>query len=200
MKKLVIPLIIIIVLAAFFTTDLIRANNNTAPLFAIRVAQLKDGGTCEYLGFGYKVIKYKTMGGRKDTEIGTWFLENDATLKTLPLSVKLPLDKYSPLMSSVPGLPVEVEGTIQATIQIKVNAGEIILWGADTESKVISRGKEYSITLMESEKFTFYWSPLNDQASNAEVTINSTYNDLTAKPIHLKISSKDSMYSAEIIK
>lgn len=45
---------------------------NVGPLFAIKTKTYKDGGTKEYYGLGYKVIKYKEINGRQDVQIGFW--------------------------------------------------------------------------------------------------------------------------------
>ena len=44
------------------------------PFFAIPIHTYDDGGTKEYYGLGYKVIKYNQVQGRRDMEIGTWGL------------------------------------------------------------------------------------------------------------------------------
>lgn len=48
------------------------ARYNVGPFFAIKTNTYKDGGTKEYYGLGYKVIKYNVIEGRKDTQIGFW--------------------------------------------------------------------------------------------------------------------------------
>ena len=45
------------------------------PFFAIPMYTYEDGGTKEYYGIGYKVIKYNQLQGRRDMEIGTWSLK-----------------------------------------------------------------------------------------------------------------------------
>ena len=49
------------------------------PLFAIRTLELKDGGTKEYIGLGYKVIDYNEIQGRRDIEIGFWNMKRNST-------------------------------------------------------------------------------------------------------------------------
>lgn len=48
------------------------ARYDVGPFFAIKTNTYKDGGTKEYYGLGYKVIKYNVLEGRKDTQIGFW--------------------------------------------------------------------------------------------------------------------------------
>ena len=53
------------------TIDVISvARYNKGPYFTIPVKEYKDGGTKEYIGFGYKVIDYNQIQGRRDKEIG----------------------------------------------------------------------------------------------------------------------------------
>lgn len=50
--------IILIVWATFYITDFTLSKFSKRPIFAIPGATYKDGGTREYYGLGYKVIKY----------------------------------------------------------------------------------------------------------------------------------------------
>ena len=71
-----IILIILMILVALAVIDLISMTAfNKGPFFAIPVHKYDDGGTKEYIGLGYKVIKYHQVQGRRDTEIGTWALK-----------------------------------------------------------------------------------------------------------------------------
>ena len=45
------------------------------PIFAIKTKEYNDGGTKEYYGLGYKVIKYKEIEGRQDTQLGFWSMK-----------------------------------------------------------------------------------------------------------------------------
>ena len=55
------------------------ARYNKGPFFAIPMKTYKDGGTKEYYGLGYKVIKYNQIEGRRDTQIGLWGLDYNST-------------------------------------------------------------------------------------------------------------------------
>ena len=71
-----IVFIIIMLLLAMIATDVICVGRyDVGPFFAIPTKTYKDGGTKEYYGLGYKVIKYNQMQGRRDREIGTWSLK-----------------------------------------------------------------------------------------------------------------------------
>ena len=47
---------------------------NVGPIFAIKVKTYNDGGTKEYAGIFYKVIKYKQTNGRRDMVLGSYKL------------------------------------------------------------------------------------------------------------------------------
>lgn len=62
---------IIMAILIMITIDVISvARYNKGPYFTIPVKEYKDGGTKEYIGFGYKVIDYNQIQGRRDKEIG----------------------------------------------------------------------------------------------------------------------------------
>ena len=71
--------ILIIVLLLMTTVDVIAVSKyNVGPFFAINTKTYKDGGTKEYIGLGYKVIKYKQEQGRRDIELGSYKLKYDS--------------------------------------------------------------------------------------------------------------------------
>ena len=63
----------------FFTVDYNRAKNQEKPIFCIQnpAGMLKDGGTIEYFGLGYKVIDFHTLAGFDDVKIGNWSMKYD---------------------------------------------------------------------------------------------------------------------------
>lgn len=78
MKITIIVLVIInilIVLSIIFgCIDKSRLENDKNPIFSFKTLTYLDGGTQEYLGLGYKIIKYPRS--RMDiVDIGTWFLQ-----------------------------------------------------------------------------------------------------------------------------
>ncbi len=80
MKKAYLVLLIALLLwVAIFATDYLRASNNRSPIFSIPITSYDDGGSTEYYGLGYKVIKYVelTLDGVNvvEVDIGTWNLE-----------------------------------------------------------------------------------------------------------------------------
>ena len=69
-------MIVIIVIASLVTLDItLVTKSNVGPFLAIRTKVYDDGGTKEYYGLGYKVIKYNQKVGRRDTVIGSWSLK-----------------------------------------------------------------------------------------------------------------------------
>lgn len=78
-----IIMIIIIVIGILVTTDILLVSKaHIGPFLAIRTKVHDDGGTKEYYGLFYKVIKYNQKVGRRDTVIGSWFLKYDTTPTT----------------------------------------------------------------------------------------------------------------------
>lgn len=74
-KTLIISLLIIItIILIFFAIDVYRLTIHKEPIFCINTITYRDGGSKEYLGIGYKIIKYNS-NNRQDFEVGTWFLK-----------------------------------------------------------------------------------------------------------------------------
>lgn len=75
MKKWIKVILIILGIWTFmFLTDFICVKTIKIPIFMIRTA-IKDGGSKEYYGLGYKVIKCNTLSGDKSISIGSWNLK-----------------------------------------------------------------------------------------------------------------------------
>lgn len=71
---------ILIVWIGFLITDFSLARTNKSPVFAIPVIRHKDGGSTEYYGLGYKVIKYVNLTAERGREVenvafGTWLMK-----------------------------------------------------------------------------------------------------------------------------
>ena len=92
-KVSTIIMIIIIILGFLITTDIILVSKvGIGPFLAIKTKVYNDGGTKEYYGLGYKVIKYNQVVGRRDTVIGSWSLTyntnpNTYTIRELAYSI-----------------------------------------------------------------------------------------------------------------
>ncbi len=68
--------LILVVAGAFLVVfDVVMVTKfNVGPIFAIKVKTYNDGGTREYAGIFYKVIKYKQTNGRRDMVLGSYKL------------------------------------------------------------------------------------------------------------------------------
>jgi hypothetical protein len=71
--------VILIVWFAFFITDFYLTKVDKSPIFAVPIVMYKDGGSTEYYGLGYKVIKYVNLTAERGAEVvkidfGTWFM------------------------------------------------------------------------------------------------------------------------------
>ena len=84
---------IIIVLLILITIDVVCvAKYDKGPFFAIPTYTYQDGGTKEYYGIGYKVIKYNQIQGRRDRQLGTWSLKYDTnaiTIQDIDLAIEM---------------------------------------------------------------------------------------------------------------
>ncbi len=69
--------IIVVLGIVFFLIDNYRVSKQLKPIFCIQnpAGVIKDGGTIEYFGLGYKVIDFHTLAGFDDIKIGTWFMK-----------------------------------------------------------------------------------------------------------------------------
>ena len=90
---------IIMIILAMIAIDVIAVGRyNKGPFFAIPVRSYKDGGTKEYLGFGYRVIKYHQVQGRRDKEIGFWSLKYNTdpiTVEDVDLAIEFTGNEYA---------------------------------------------------------------------------------------------------------
>lgn len=81
MKKVMkILLICVFIWILIFITDFLCIKIMKRPIFMIRTLTYKDGGTKEYYGLGYKVIKYNTLEGDTSIHIGTYFIKYNPTI------------------------------------------------------------------------------------------------------------------------
>ena len=99
-KKIInIVFVIVIMLIIMVSTDIICVSKyNIGPFFAIPVKKYNDGGTKEYYGIGYKVIKYKQIQGRRDKEIGGYKLKyntNPIDIDIIDLAIEFKTDANS---------------------------------------------------------------------------------------------------------
>lgn len=76
MLKVLNFFLILVMAGAFLVVfDVVTVTKfNVGPIFAIKVKTYNDGGTREYAGIFYKVIKYKQTNGRRDMVLGSYKL------------------------------------------------------------------------------------------------------------------------------
>ena len=79
-KAKAIGCVILVIWLLFSVIDFSLARVNRTPMFAIPVIAYKDGGSIEYYGLGYKVIKYVKLTAERGPELvkisfGTWFMK-----------------------------------------------------------------------------------------------------------------------------
>ena len=69
--------IVVILGIIFFAVDYNRVQKQEKPIFCIQnpAGVIRDGGTIEYFGLGYKVIDFHTLAGFDDIKIGTWLMD-----------------------------------------------------------------------------------------------------------------------------
>ena len=73
-SNIVFIILLVLIILAFIDVICV-AKFEKGPFFAIPLHTFEDGGTKEYYGLGYKVIKYNQVQGRRDMELGTWSLK-----------------------------------------------------------------------------------------------------------------------------
>lgn len=167
-KKLInIFSVVILALAIMVAADIIAVTKyDKGPYFAIRTKIYDDGGTQEFYGLGYKVIKYHQEQGRRDTELGFWSMSysvEKTQLSDLDLAIEF-RNKPEKTAEKFAGQFVEITGTIK---QIKDN--ELILQYDDPDNMYTLR-----IKCPMAEKTDF-----NELKEKTKVTIIGTIKNFT---------------------
>ena len=74
-KKILVTLIILfVIIITLFFADVYKVLNNEEPIFSIKKSIYEDGGTIEYIGFGYKIFKLRRVDYSIDeVKFGTIF-------------------------------------------------------------------------------------------------------------------------------
>ena len=103
----------------FYLVDMTRVTrDDKKPIFAINTGLYSDGVSKEYVGVGYRIIKYRQIGGRYDTKIGFWnlkFVDKPTELKLLDFAIEYtdnPKDTYKKYLGeyiSISGVPYYVD-------------------------------------------------------------------------------------------
>lgn len=157
--------IIILILLAIIIDIMAVSKFDKGPYFAIKGSSYDDGGTTEYYGLGYKVIKYHQIQGRRDKELGFWNLSYNTsaiTVKDSELALELASSKaktYSKYYKKF----VRITSTLQ---EINTDKHQIIMTYLD-------RNKDYSLDiicqLVKEQQLEF--------TRNKEITIIGTIKD-----------------------
>ena len=139
-----IVMIVIIVIGVLVTTDILLVSKaHIGPFLAIRTKVYNDGGTKEYYGLGYKIIKYNQKVGRRDTVIGSWGIKyntNPETFTIRELAYSIINDNNNHL-----GEFIRLTGTIEKknektnTITIKFTDEEEGKYNLTVEAKLLSK-------------------------------------------------------------
>ena len=114
-KVFSVLLVITIVIAIMILFDVIMLTRfSKGPFFAIRTNTYDDGGTKEYYGIGYKVIKYNILNGRRDMVVGGYSIKYDDTPRKITLEkiVKKYNDNYDIFIKEYTGDYFQVSGVV----------------------------------------------------------------------------------------
>ena len=80
--RLFIAIIIILIIAfTALIVDLNEAVQNVEPKFSFNTNTYNDGNTKEYIGLGYKIIRYNIEAGEYHVKLGTLFLKHEDSLE-----------------------------------------------------------------------------------------------------------------------
>lgn len=141
---------------------------------------------------GFMLTAYTPVGG---TEYLGADYEQVAEPVSLAPDVKVLLAKYSPLMSSVPGLPFTInilDGSTAEAIRIAVNGGTLCEWDQAT-GVVAQKGNSAEIAA----GGTIYWSPLGEGSSDiceATITVEAVANDAVVGRQEIRITQDNQGY------
>ena len=128
----------IMIILAMITIDVIAvARYDVGPFFTVNTKTYKDGGTKEYYGFGYKVINYNQLQGRKGKVIGLWNMKysvEPTPISILDLALEFQKD-YQKTSKKFYNQYLKVTGTIktidqdkkQVTMEYKDESGKYTL-------------------------------------------------------------------------
>lgn len=126
---------------------------------------------------GFVMVAYASE--KKDNNLSSNYKKDNIATVLAP-DVKVLLSSFSPLTSSVPGLPFTFDfnksegGSVTADdMVITVDNGELCTWNMET-GVVNSKGRSISCKSGD----TLYWSPLISLAGNKEATEDPQYDGL----------------------
>ena len=159
--------IIIIALGIVIAIDVICVTKyDKGPYFAIRTKTYDDGGTEEFYGLGYKVIKYHQEQGRRDTKLGFWTMPysvEPTEISALDLAIEFRNDPEK-TANKYAGQFMRVTGRIY-----KINDNELILRYKDPDDAYTLK-----IKCPMAEK-----TDLSDLKEDMEITVLGTIDNFT---------------------
>ena len=132
MKKwMKIVLIVLAVWLSIFLVDFICVKTIKRPIFMIRTTIYKDGGSKEYYGLGYKVVKCNTLSSNGKVTIGSYSLKYNCSVKPTEDENITPTDaiKFSREYETVTTDNVFVYRNIDEIISILDNGTGIVYLG-----------------------------------------------------------------------
>ncbi len=134
-KVLNIIFFILILAMILISVDVICISKyDVGPFFAIKTKTYTDGGTKEYYGLGYKVIKYNVTEGRKGTQVGSWALTYNITPTTIDdidLSIEF-LNNPEKTANKYYNQYLQISSIVK---EIKVDKNELVLGYTDPDEK-----------------------------------------------------------------
>jgi len=172
--KLIINIIFVLIILSLtmIAVDIISvARYNKGPYFAINTKTYKDGGSKEYYGIGYKVIKYNQVQGRRDMQIGTWsmpYSTEPTDISDLDLAIEFteqPIESYEKYYKKF----VRINSTLHKTDK---KNNKIILGYEDKDGKYTL---EIHCTMADKK------SNINELKEDKEITIIGTVSNFELK-------------------
>lgn len=162
-KRRILYSIIITLWLAVSVTDYVRTLTDRSPVFAIPVTVYQDGGSVEYYGAGYKVIRYANLHLPTQEyfyvmKMGYWWMDFDqpyrenSSLTSITIFVNLPVSSYCPKMSRIVGYPIEISCDMA---DVKTNRGEFYFWDQGTGAAAVEQGRKIKLNGAK----TLYWCP-----------------------------------------
>ncbi len=85
---LIFCIVILILISTIIIADFNYVLQGRKPVFCLYSKQYEDGGTIEYIGLGYKIIKYNAISGRQDVELGSILKKYDPKIDTSKIKVE----------------------------------------------------------------------------------------------------------------
>lgn len=132
---------------------------------------------------------------KEESQMLTADFVSDANSVVLQPHVEVLLGEYSPMMSSIPGLPFRFNTEDDCEMEVSVDKGVLCRW--DITSGIVTQcGKKAPCA----KGNILYWSPLPENGKavkNANITVTAIHDGKTVGKQNIYISSNDSaVYSA----